>query len=266
MNEQKNNVCLLIASYDGGKVLWNDFFKLWFKYWPTFNYPIYSIAETEDMTYNGRVIAKALNCKKGEEWSNRMLSLLKSIPEEFILITLDDYYLDNYVNLDDYYESLKLISENKRIGAIFYDMHTHVKINKQSNKFDFVPNPTLKHHVGKANMQMGLWRKTVLLKMLRKNESAQEFEYYGSIRAAFMKEKFLTIKSSYHHIFYYGTGWWGGIMARGHLIKERFEKYKGEELELDYKTIGWYDPKKHNKKKTLGYKIKFLVRMIVHLF
>ena len=47
------------------------------------------------------------------------------------------------VNLDDYHESLKLISENKRIGAIFYDMHTHVKIDKQSNKFDWPFTPTL---------------------------------------------------------------------------------------------------------------------------
>lgn len=64
------------------------------KYWRTRAYPLYVATETRTIQWNN---AKFIFSDEAA-WSNRLYSALSEIPEEVILLLLDDFIIETYYN------------------------------------------------------------------------------------------------------------------------------------------------------------------------
>ena len=94
-----------------------------------------------------------------------------------------------------------------------------------------------------ACCQGSLWRRQALLSLLRKEESAWKFEYFGSRRAKYSRMEFLTVdpslfsREAYQIIPYIFTGiihgkWYGPVA-------ELFERHG---ISMDFSRRGFFDP------------------------
>ena len=95
-----NNLAVLVNSCDAYENVWDAFFKMFFRFWEKCNCPVYLNTETKDFSFRDR----SINClhfqgNKGA-WSKRLLNALQSIEEDFILMFLDDFILEEPVNDD----------------------------------------------------------------------------------------------------------------------------------------------------------------------
>ena len=186
------NCAFLLCSCDSYEDTWEPHFQLLAKYWPDIPFPIYLNTETLQFVPSVSLpfSVTTINSPKARYWSERMLRVLREIPEEYIFLTLDDLFLKSPVKGKMIEQMLQKLQDNPDIASIRFWAHDQeirdvdtpelVEVGQDGDKTLFVPT---------------LWRKSVLMKWLRPHESIWGFELYGSQRARHWKypEKVYTV-------------------------------------------------------------------------
>ena len=201
------NCAFLLCSCDSYEDTWDPHFRLLAKYWPGIPFPVY--LNTEKLQYRPSAPlpfpVKTINSPKARYWSERMLRVLREIPEDYIFLTLDDLFLKSPVKGDLILRMLQKLQADPVIASIQFgasalgreipeaDPPELAEVSPKGYKTLFVPT---------------LWRKSVLIRWLRRHESIWGFELYGSQRARHWKypEKVFTVRAPIVYDFLWVTG------------------------------------------------------------
>lgn len=189
------DTAVLILSCDKYKDAWAPFFSLFRKFWPSCEYPVYlGINEASFQTENVKVIHSG----KAADWSTDTRKILEQIPEPYVIVLLEDYFLERPVDLGWLQSCLDFTKKN---DAAFMRIASFRKDYESMYAFDASTfNPqfgiTRLNAPFRANLQAGIWSKNDLLELIKDGESPWEFETNGSIRSRAMRRPFLGITKS----------------------------------------------------------------------
>ncbi len=167
---------VLVVSCDRYRDLWKPFFHQFWKYWPACPFPVYLVANSATW-HDPRVCM--LHAGVDESWSNSLKFFLSRIPSRYVLLLLEDFFLDGPVSN----------------AAIANSLETLESLN--GTVLRLVPNPppdlAVRNHPGigeihrlapfRVSAQPGIWNRSALMAVLRDGESAWEFEHCGTVRS-----------------------------------------------------------------------------------
>lgn len=248
----ESQITILVNSCDLYEDAWDPFFHLLKIQWPTCSYDM--VLNTETKVYNCNIFNVKTVCSGKKPWSKRLLYCLNQIDTEYVLFFLEDQFLRKPVNEFWWDRIVEYMNANPDVGVIF-PRHT----GKQTKNYeeDFFPRDYVTDKFRIVGM-VALYRRTYLKKILRKHESAWDFELYASLRSKKYDEKVLQYNNKNPEIFVYDDqiqkGY--GITQRKWLPrnKELFEKYG---IKVNFNNLGIWNPEiKDDTKKIITNNVK----------
>ena len=181
--ETHESLGVLVNSCDKYDDLWKPFFELMTVNWPDLKYPVYLNTETKDYPYTiGTQQITTLHWSDpSAPWSERLYQALKRIPEEFVLMVMDDYFLVDKVKSGEIDSMLQWMKTDKKIAnVVLYSVGSHGTVSESNPRVILldkkVPNLVV-------CCTTAIWRKEVLMSLIRRYESPWEFEEAGTQRA-----------------------------------------------------------------------------------
>ena len=192
--------------------MWTGFFSLLFRFWPDLPYPLYLISN--HLSFPDRRVT-ALCVGNGSAWSETVARGLERLSSRFVLLFLEDFFLTDPVNT-----------------AYVQRLHA-VMVAKSAAYLRLVPRPPpdslcpetpeigviAKCAPYRASLQISFWDRLLLLGLLRREESAWDFELKGSRRPDSMSEPFLSVSKSGSAISY------THVLFRGKLLPEAIRQF-----------------------------------------
>lgn len=159
---------IVVISFDGYKDLWNTFFECYEMFFHDCTLPIYLITNNEIPNYpHVNVVAT------GDEisWSCRVRKALEKIPEDTLLVLLEDYFLCEKTNSEKIDGLFRIFAEND------YDYLRVIPIPMQYKRKPKGAYPLDPSALYGVNLQAAIWKKSYLQKLLYDDDfSAWEFE------------------------------------------------------------------------------------------
>lgn len=254
----ESNYSILINTTDSFEDCWIPFFTLFHKYWPDYNGKIYLNTETKQFTYPGLNIISIQNSKNNPlqriTWSECLLRALDTIDTDVVLYMQEDYFIKDYVKNDWVERYVKMIQSNTEIDCIHLtDQGSPMdKISKFENLYT-IP----KIHQDRICCQAALWRKDILKQYPRNYETAWNFEWWGSKRAAILNHNFFVVDkkwvklNNYEIIPYIFTA-----VIGGRWYKEVVPLCEANDIKIDYSKRGFFERKKNTLSKRIKAKFK----------
>lgn len=263
---------ILVNTCDKFQDCWDPFFKLWKTYWPDCNGTIYLNTEFKDYSYPGINIIPVKGCVgktyKGKyaTWSQCLKWALDKMDTDLVLYLQEDYFLTGKVNNTMVEHYLEYMMDHPEIPCIqlttagiperdVYDSNEHLHYS-DSTHFSYV------------SCQASIWRKEILLRILREHETAWNFEWWGSKRAHYWNLKFLTlnhqwIKDGHDCIPYIKTGVIGGKW-----YLPVVDLFREHDIWVDFNIRGFHEQTKPTIKKKIKTKISIwrIKSMLENLF
>jgi hypothetical protein len=185
-SENSSDVSVVVVSNDRYSDVWPGFFELLFRFWPDMPYKLYLISN-HLMVSDERIIPVQV----GDDlsWSQTLARGLERIPSRHVLLMLEDFFLTGPV---DTANIRRLHDAMLDLGAVYLRLLA-------------APNPDIPHpklpDIGfikkgapyRTSLQIAFWDRSVLLGLLRENESAWDFEMVGSRRSDQISTPFLSV-------------------------------------------------------------------------
>lgn len=216
--------------------LWESFFALLRRFFPDFHGDIYLTCPIpSEITLNDASIHCLRANQNSPFFSTRLLSTLKDIKDDFVLLALEDYFLFDNVQSDFVGHAVNVLKNDPSVGVVY--LHNSLKDGPVSvrdyDSFFVVKKQRVPY---KCNAQFALWRKSFLKKCIRKGENPWEFEMIGTYRMWHYREKALYRKDAFHNAIPYPRG---GIVQKGRIKHELCEVFLP--LGIDISRFQIYD-------------------------
>ena len=218
----RNNIPLIVSSCDKCSDLWQPFFYLVKKNWPDFNRKVYLCTDTKSFACEGFDIVCPLRMPSGSTWSENLMSLLKGMDEEYVLLMLEDFWLKAEVDVIQLHQSEEILKNDPTVGFIclVHQLDPSPDNPTSENYSNLIEYG--RHTPYRVTTQAGLWRRDYLLSLLRKHESAWWFEMFGSKRSRRSDYHSFVVRKS---VFSYDDG---GVLFRGCYVEEYIKYFKGD--------------------------------------
>lgn len=184
MLDIQTKFAILVVSCDKYSDLWNPFFKSFFKFWPDCPFDIYLLNN-----HNCINIPRVKNISVGDDisWSDNLYKAINGLKEEYIFLFLEDLFLIEFVETNKILKIFTWILESNA---------NYVRINpsatKADKKFNDLVGIISKGTLYRTSTVLSVWKKDILLNLLKKGESAWDFEIYGSLRSDIYDEFYAT--------------------------------------------------------------------------
>lgn len=197
-----SDITFLLNSCDSHSETWLPFFTLLKKMWPSMDYPVVLNTETGSFESQDFEINN-VNVSDSVSWSDRLLKVLEKIDTTYVLVFLEDFFLESPVDLEHYNRCVSFMRENPDVGCVsFHNTPDGLESSSELKGYaKLKPNARFR-----ANCQIGLWRTEVLKKILRKHENAWEFEVWASKRSGRLPYRFYSIVPGIQEVFDYDLG------------------------------------------------------------
>ena len=204
------NNAIVIISFDGYQDVWNTFFECFEKNWNVINYNVYFVSNHLEASTNCDV--KFIQTGDEISWSRRVRNAIEKIPEENLLILLEDYFISEVVNDEDLDNLFALFENNK------CDYLRIVPIPKLYTKRDRGVYDIGDEALYGVNLQASIWSKEFLTKLTYNDDfSAWEFEARQKVDSPIRVEgKIMTLN-------YWGIVYLNGII-QGKWFPETIKK------------------------------------------
>lgn len=201
---QKNNLSILCISCDKNLIVFKNFERFFNKYWNSCvfdKYVLFEDTKIENTSFN------IINSKG--DFSSRIINALNQIDNDFVLIFLDDFFIESPVNESKIQEYLEAMEKDNTIANIGFSQFEYQSSNESNVKGTY-----LRPHKGYSlmNYQVGLWNRKTLLNILKSGEDPWYSEWYGTSRAIRSKNKFYGLLKDTPSIIDYSKGW---VVVRG---------------------------------------------------
>lgn len=165
---------VLVVSCDNYADVWQPFFGLFRQFWGNCPYPIYLLANSLQPHYPS---VNIINVGQDRSWSDNLIQALHQLEEEYVFLFLEDLLLSGMVNTENVDRLFRWAIEN---DVNYVRLNPSTKPDKRYNELVGVVS---KGTIYRASVVACLWKKSVLLDLLKPGENAWEFEEYGSIRS-----------------------------------------------------------------------------------
>lgn len=233
---------LLVSTSDNYQCAWYPYFELIKIYWKNHPKSIFLNCETKgyiDESLNIQIIYGG----REKTWSERLYNCLKQIRTDYIIFSLEDFFLTGQVDDDAIEQCVKWMDENKEIAECRLKSSNLkcLQIKDAYGRFRIANSDT----PYRLDTQVAIWRKKDLLGFLNKKEDPWHFETDGTQRIKDSKKIFLWLYADDeedetkmifpYHINQrcgYGIAWGRWLWNN----KKLFEKNKI--MNVDYKSIG----------------------------
>ncbi len=234
-----NSITVLVNSCDAYEDTWYPFFKLFSIYWKDCPYRI--ILNTESKTFE--MSGMSIECfqffkDKKVPYGKRIIRHLQEINTEYVLVLIDDFFLQKQVDMEEIEKCRQWMDKNKNI-AYFSFAPIKDKYNEKSMEFlGYEKRPTVGRY--KINFQAALWRTSNFLKSWKAHENPWTYERYGTVRSFFDESEYYCIHGGgVTPIDYgakYGEAW--NIVA-GLWVKDSVDGlFKKHGIVVDYERRG----------------------------
>ena len=149
-----------MTSCDAYRDVEGPFLTLFRKYWPDCPFELVVNGETSAESGFDRAVLSG----KGKSWSQMLAEALDQIMTPYVILLMNDYYLESPV---DTALMLRRLAEAKEKDALNYRL---------------CPNPprAVKNTAYSVSCKAGIWNRQFLRDLSAKTKSAWEFERYGS--------------------------------------------------------------------------------------
>lgn len=240
---------ILVNTCDKFEDCWDPFFKLWSLYWPDCKGKLFLNTEYKHYSYKGLDITPLKVCEANfvpenqrATWSQCLKWALDAMDSDIVLYMQEDYFLSGRVNDESVMYFLDVMQKTVEIPCIHLTQAGIPAVAKSKYNMLYNSNPD---YFSYLSCQASLWRKDVLLSLIREHESAWNFEWWGSKRAKYLGYEFLVVDPE---IFmpeknpilpYILTG-----VVGGKWYKPVVELFQNHQIEMDYSKRGFYDPVK----------------------
>ncbi len=239
---------ILLTSCDRYSDAWEPFFRLLKKYWPACNYPVILNSETKEFHSDDFQIETFCG-GKNIAWSKRLKRCLKTINSEYVLLCLEDYFLQAPVDLDIFNAALQTMNENTNIGVIQFaiDIPTRYDDNIQINRYFSLVPKCLENKFHRIYCVLSLYRTEYLKKLLIASESPWEFEVYGSLRSEHYREEVYRENDNHPRCFtYYIQPKYGYAILRGKWLPNNKKLFEENGIEVDFSNLGMLDDSEYD--------------------
>lgn len=174
IENNKDKIAILVVSCDRYADLWQPFFYLFFRFWPDCPYKIYLLSNKTIVKFSN-----VINIAIGEDrsWSDNLLLALKQIPEEYVLLHIEDLFLIDFVDSKKVEQFFNFAIKN---NVNYLRMHASPQPDQPYNELVGVVS---RGTIYRTSTVMSLWKKSFLCKLLKSGETAWDFEIYGTIRS-----------------------------------------------------------------------------------
>ena len=161
---------ILVNSCDAYSDLWKNHFDLFFKHWKGTRFPITLIT---DKPTNIQLEGVDIVVVEDNSFAKRIHNICKNIKEKYVLVTLDDYYLIDDANYEDFAKYLSLCEENNIDYLSIYNRRYTKK--KQYTAIGNIKSIDLNNEYA-INLYPAIWKKDFLLFCSDFSGSPWEFE------------------------------------------------------------------------------------------
>lgn len=234
---------IFLSTTDFFEDVWNPFFILFKKFWPSYNGKIFMSTEYKDYAFADlNIIPLKVSEKnhvqrdKQAAWGQRMKWAIESVDTDILLFLEEDFLFKDYVKTEYIDEYVDIMVRNPNIKCIYLtDKGAHGKKScKEYENLCYVGNVMFR-----VNCQAALWRKEELLALLETDESIWEFEIFGTKRSCLSNKIYLSVNRNWvkYDDFEIIPYLWTGIF-RGKWnpdVKQLFEK---SDIKIDYDIRG----------------------------
>ena len=173
-SDLSSRCAVVVASCDSYSDTWGPFDVLFERFWPDCPFAAYLVTNEKMRSFN-RIICLPIG--KDISWSDNLLTALSKIPHEFIILMVDDLLLTTpakTVQISDILEWMNSSSGNC--------VHLYGR-PKPTKPFVGLVGGLPKGTYYRTSAVSSLWRKSVLISVLKTGESAWDFEIQGSRRS-----------------------------------------------------------------------------------
>jgi hypothetical protein len=174
MEPAAESIAVVVVSCDRYADLWSPFFFLLDQFWPSRPGPVYLLSNHATPQFAG---VETIAVGPDVSWSDNLALALERIPEEYVLLFLEDLLLCSAV-------------DESRLQRIFGWVHqhrpNHVRLNPSERPyapFDETVGLVPPGAPYRASTVLTLWKRDVLGAILNPGENAWEFEIRGSERS-----------------------------------------------------------------------------------
>lgn len=264
-NIQANDMAVLVLSSDRYSDLWHPFFALFFRYWKNCPYPVY-LGSNKKRFDDPRVTTILSGDPK--DWSADTISILKQIPEKYVLVILEDYFFTDRVDAETIQKSLELVkSEN----ADFMRMASFP--SSFNDIYPFRPHPraafavvTQPGAMYALTLQVGIWNREIFADLLIPGETPWDFEIEGSKRANDKKLKLLGIRPDPDEEYVHGPiPYLCTAVTKGVWMREALELCEKEKIECDFSQRP-VETEKQQRKRILKSKLPWFLQSLMDKF
>jgi hypothetical protein len=240
---QHTDIAIVILSCDKFKVTWEPCFNHLFNAWPDCPYPVYllnSFIPSKDERVIDLLVGEDLN------WSNTLKKGLLKIKQKRVFFVFDDSFLTK-IDLEEVKIIFKTAIEND-LESVTLRKNPFGKGVKYNNRL-YKIKPTAKY---RNSLFLNLFKKEVLLELLKNGEDAWAFEKDGNERSKNINfySVYSTKLASYHH----------GII-KGKWLPKTYSYLKNNGYLLNGNPF-----ENHSKFKMFTMKIYTIIFYIVHKF
>jgi hypothetical protein len=236
---------ILVNTTDSFEDCWYPFFTLFKKFWPDYSGKIYLNTETKSYSHDGLNIISiqhSLNTSSGKiTWSACLKRALAVIEDDVILYLQEDYFFKDFVKHEIIEKFVRLMHDKPTIDCIHLtDQGSPVDVKSEFQNLYTIP----KIHQDRLSCQAALWRKDTLKLYPRTHETAWNFEYWGSKRAAILNHNFYVVDTnwvklnSFEIIPYLFTA-----VIRGQWLSEVVALCESHNITIDYSKRGFFERK-----------------------
>lgn len=221
----KRNYCFLILSCDKNTKLLELFL---YQLFMNLSESIEVYAMMEDLIVDDARVKSI--CTGKIDWSSRLFKTVSEINEKVIILICDDDIVESKIDIPELDRLSECILENDSIGNIML-----TEIIGESEQDRICEKYALRKHLGryKTALQVGMWNKDFLKKILVKGESPWEFETFSNIRSFVENYKCYALCSNDYKPIKYNDGF---FVIQGKVYKkerERLEKVLSRSMRVD---------------------------------
>lgn len=166
----KDKLTMVISSCDAYSDLWDNHVKLLEENWPDREIPAIIVTDRK----NNKIYNTVSVFAAGEdlEMPDRLKIFFQSIDTEYVLITLDDYYINKTIYTTKIIRAVKIMDRLSLDYLRFWPYpHEKKKVSNIKNAYWIELNGNYK-----VNLYPGIWKKSFIEKTLTNSLSAWEYE------------------------------------------------------------------------------------------
>lgn len=254
MTNMKKEYSILVNSCDAYSDVWPLFFEALKLYWPkSSNLNIYLNCESVKKINDFDVIFLNFKNNSKDQWGQRFIHALNKIDDDFLLILLDDYILEDYIDEAKLDESLCVLKNNTDIAACYL---TKTAVKSSQTVAGFCKLDDYENY--RLNTGPALWRKTHLLSLLKNVDNPWAWEVFGSYRTFGANINF--IEPLEKDIYKYAS-LQGGAIYRGKWVRSVVEKISSKtniKIDAEFEKRGFSDELVFEKR-SIGWKLNFMI-------